>query len=159
LKVLTYNVNNLLVENPQSSPAPVLQEVNESNTKHGIFFLENFHLQFPLDNLEDHSYILIQFFENINPNAQNNTAAPVPVTPASTGKAGSKAGVASPTGTTGGNSEVNPDHVMKAWGKFSLDRMSITSETIHFPMFLPPVTTNSPKPFGTLDMEVIITKR
>ncbi len=109
LKVSTFNAtNHLLVEAPQSSPAPIVREVKDGQQV--ISFFEVFHLQFPLDNLEDKSYVVIELLESIEPESVAKPAvAGAPVI----------------------------DYVLHAWGKVVLDRNEISTETRHLSLFVP----------------------
>ena len=50
------------MEPPQvSSPAIIRSPANNSHNKQLVLFLEEFYLQAPLDNIEDMSYLVIEF--------------------------------------------------------------------------------------------------
>lgn len=143
LKISTFNANHLLVEAPQCSPAPFLIQNKEADGKQYIYFLEYFHLQFPLDNLEDRSYIVMELYENINPEGKLLPAtkpAPQP-----------------PGGPTGVSTASNPDLLVKGWGKFILDRMNITSERVTVKFNLSPFGMNASQ--VTMPIDLVITKR
>jgi hypothetical protein len=148
-KVSTYNANHLLVEAPQCSPSPIIRDPNPFKNEQIILFLEQFHLQFPLDNLEDKSYIILEWYENrLNANGKD-TAATTTTTTTTTPATGS----ATPSTPT--------DSALKAWGKIVLDRNALTSEKLQLSLYGPPVNTVTitSQVHSTLDIDFIITKR
>lgn len=145
-KISTFNANHLLVEAPQCSPAPFSIQTN-TDGKQVIYFLEYFHLQFPLDNLEDRSYIVMELYENINPEGKLLPSPPPPPPAAAKGSGP----------ITEASTSANPDLQVKGWGKFILDRMNITSERVSVKFNLSPFGMNASQIL--LPLDVVITKR
>lgn len=110
LRVSTYNANALLVEPSQVSPPPTVYTSSDSASSQSWLWFEQFHLQSPLDNLEDHSYIVIEL--------------------------------------------INKELIGSlAWGRVSLDRQVINSETRTLTL------VNGDAVHSTLEVELSITKR
>lgn len=59
LKVSVYNNNNLLVENVQTSKVPSLQ-TDAASGGQVLLWLDTCHLQVPLDNIGDGSYVIVE---------------------------------------------------------------------------------------------------
>lgn len=57
LSVSVYNNNNLLVENVQHTRGAV---ISEEGDKQLLLWLDTFHVQVPLDNIGDESYIIVE---------------------------------------------------------------------------------------------------
>lgn len=74
IKVSTHNKNNLLVEAPQISPSPLIR-APEGIDKQTALWLETYHLQFPLDNLQDHSYVVFEFIHKEDGDDEAETLA------------------------------------------------------------------------------------
>lgn len=57
LSASVYNNNNLLVENVQNTRGAVVSEEGDSQL---LLWLDTFHVQVPLDNIGDESYIIVE---------------------------------------------------------------------------------------------------
>jgi hypothetical protein len=128
LRVSSYNVNHLLVEPAQLSPPPL-----HVTAEGGLLWFEQFHLQIPLDNLEDHSYSIVELVRKANTASSSSSAA---------------------------NTE---SETVLAWTKLSLDRASITSESKALTFYAPPVNANAAASSGavhsTLFADISIIRR
>jgi hypothetical protein len=141
LKVATFNANHLPAEPFQISPPPTIS----STDAHTWQWYEQFHLQIPLDNLEDHAYAVVELVRKV----------------LSTAKAGAVEDTAAPSAN------------VIAWTKITLDRDIINSETKTLTFYMPPMVDESigtatagagagqsqPTVHSTMEVELMISRR
>lgn len=109
-------------------------------------WFEQFFLQVPLDNLEDHSYCIIELIRR-NPLAAATAAALMVSSTAAAGSV-SASTAAAEAGT-----------IVLASTRVSLDRDSITSEAVTLTLMEHTLTGKSNTAYSTLDVELVITRR
>lgn len=152
LKVTTYNhVNGLPVEASQCSAEPFL--LRSQPKAQSILWLQHFHLQIPLDNLENYSYVIVEVHRQI---------ATISTTSAAHSSHFSL--LRSSTMISGSNSQTPPPPPASeciAWCKLILDRSIIDSTPLTTPLFCPPLHHNALNPdlHSSLEMELIIARR
>lgn len=149
IRVSTFNANQLPVESSQISPPPILRPVGADGLQSWHWF-EQFFLQVPLDNLEDHSYCTVELVRR-NPLAAATAAA---VTVASTAAAGSAV-----SASTAAAAAAEAGTIVLASTRVSLDRDSITSEAMTLTLMEHTSTGKSNTVHSTLDVEMVITRR
>lgn len=172
LRVSTFNANQLSVEASQISPPPTLtssgggEGEGEGKGEGGPqqqcwHWFEQFFLQVPLDNLEDHSYCVVELVRR-NPLAAA-TAAAVTVSAASssTATAASKktASTATSTAAAAAAAAAEAGTLVLASVKVPLDRATVTSEALTLTLMEGTLEAKSNVPHSTLDVDVVISRR
>lgn len=131
LRATVVNINNLVVEPHQTSAQPWL--VTGSATTSDVqswLWLDTFHMQIPLDNVEDGSYIIIQLLR----------------CSAAAAAAAAAMGLAT--------NEESTECV--AWLRINLDKNAVDSEVLSLPFRKPPYVMQSEKEAAVGDAEALV---
>lgn len=151
LKVTTYNhVNGLPVESSQCSAEPFI--LRSPSKAQSILWLQHFHLQIPLDNLENFSYVIVEVHRQVASTAATAPSTHYSLLRSSTVIMGSSNAQTPPP---------PPASECIAWCKLVLDRSILDSTPLATPLFCPPLNHNALNPdiHSSLELELVITRR